>query len=565
MITVETLRELPVFAGVAENVLAHVAARTADIRLRAGDYLIHEGEIPAFFVLLDGKLEVTKNVGGIERIITVRDQPGDFGGETPLLLGAPAVANMRATAPSRVARIEGVDFHTLVGHSHALAARMMAAMRERVAGIGEFAEITAAEVVIVGRPNDRECFEMRDFLSRNRITYDFLATDDPLAAEHIPDLPSYGDHCPIVRLADGAVLVAPEIREVAARLPSLSVAPKECDYDVTIVGGGPAGLGAAVYGASEGLRTLMVERVAPGGQAGTSSRIENYLGFPTGLSGDDLGHRALEQAKRFGAEIVVTRRVESIRPGAAGAAHTIVLDRGEEVRSRIVVIAAGVAWRTLGVPSLEQFIGGGVFYGAARSEALEAQGKDVFLIGAGNSAGQAAMFFSNYAKSVTLVCRGPKLEKSMSYYLIEELHTKENVRILLDSEITAGYGVVNLEAIDVRDGRAGTLARTPAQALFVLIGAIAETAWLPQEIARDADGYVLTGPDAARSDIGAARWPLERTPYLLETTVPGIFAAGDVRHGSIKRVAASVGEGSMTIAFAHQYLAEQAGAPPLSL
>jgi len=558
----EALRGLELFADVDPRVVAHVASRAADVHVRDGEYLLHEGEIPAFFVLIEGRVEVTKRVGGVERVIATRERAGDFAGEVPLLLGSAAVANIRASGPARVARIDGVDFHTLLAHSPGLSSQVMASMTERVAGISALVESGAADVIIVGRPGDAACYELRDFCSRNRIPYDFLALDDPLADEHVPELASYGDHCPIVRLCDGTVLVEPTTRMLAEHCPTLQIAPTSQEYDVTIVGGGPAGLAAAVYGASEGLRTLMVERVAPGGQAGTSSRIENYLGFPTGLSGDDLGHRALEQAKRFGAEVVVTRRVDEIRAGSDGGRHTVVLDGATTVRSSAIVIAAGVVWRTLGVPSLERFVGSGVYYGAARSEALETLEHDVFLIGAGNSAGQAALFFANYARSVSIVCRGPGLERSMSYYLIEQLRAKDNVRVLASSQVTAGYGSARLEAIDVRDAVTGVTARSPTQAVFVLIGATAQTNWLPGEVARDAAGYILTGEDAA-SARGAERSPApDRAPYLLETTVPGIFAAGDVRHGSIKRVAASVGEGSMAIAFVHQYLAERAAAEP---
>jgi thioredoxin reductase (NADPH) len=313
------------------------------------------------------------------------------------------------------------------------------------------------------------------------------------------------------------------------------------------VGGGPAGLAAAVYGASEGLHTVMIEREAPGGQAGTSSRIENYLGFPTGISGDELASRALQQAKRFGAEILVTRSVV----GVDHDTREIELDGGEVVEARTIIVATGVAWRRLAVEGVEPLCGRGIYYGASRSEAAATHGLDIFLIGAGNSAGQAAMHFSSYARKVTLVVRGDSLGKHMSHYLIEEIAKKPNVSVLLQSEVSAVFGDEHLEAVEITDRPSGTTSRQAAAGLFVFIGADAATDWLPAAVARDTTGYILTGADV----VSAARWPLERDPFLLETSVPGIFACGDVRFRSVKRVASGVGEGSMAIAFVHQYLA----------
>jgi thioredoxin reductase (NADPH) len=350
---------------------------------------------------------------------------------------------------------------------------------------------------------------------------------------------------PVVILADGRRLDAPTLRELAEGL-KLQTCPGSGSYDVAIVGGGPAGLAAAVYGGSEGLRTIMIEREAPGGQAGTSSRIENYLGFPSGISGDDLANRALLQAKRFGTEILVTREVSSIATARDG--HCITLDGGDTVSARAIVLATGVRWRVLECAEAGALVGRGVYYGAARTEALGTRGKDVFLIGGGNSAGQAAMFFSSYARTVTLLVRGPSLEKSMSHYLIEQLATKRNIAVETETTVTAVGGSGHLEGITTRDERSGVTRERDAHALFVFIGADAETGWIPSSVERDARGYVRTGRDIEH-------WPEARAPFPLETSVPGIFAAGDVRSESVKRVASSVGEGSMVIAFIHQYLA----------
>jgi thioredoxin reductase (NADPH) len=340
----------------------------------------------------------------------------------------------------------------------------------------------------------------------------------------------------------------------------LQTAPRHADYDLAVIGGGPAGLAAAVYGASEGLRTVLVERVAPGGQAGTSSRIENYLGFPSGVSGDELSVRARQQAARFGAELIVARHAQSVLTPAESrsSSYTLLLDGGDRVGAAAVVVATGVEWRRLAVPGMDALLNRGVYYGAAQTEAAAVRGQSVILVGGGNSAGQAAMLFSSYAERVTLLVRGPAVAASMSQYLIDQLGTKGNIRIETMSEVSAVEGNECLEFVTIRNHQRGTEERQACAGLFVFIGARPETHWLPASVIRDEWDYVCTGRDVM--DLLAAgrgaEWPLERDPYLLETSAPGVFAVGDVRHGSIKRVAASVGEGSMAIAFVHQYLAE---------
>jgi thioredoxin reductase (NADPH) len=305
-----------------------------------------------------------------------------------------------------------------------------------------------------------------------------------------------------------------------------------------------------VYGASEGLRTLVIEREAPGGQAETSSRIENYLGFPTGVSGEELSRRALQQARRLGAEILVTRSVARLDPEG----KVIELDGGHRLRARSVILATGVSWRRLATEGFDRLLGKGVYYGASRSEASATQGQDIHLIGAGNSSGQAALYFAGHARTVSLVVRGDSLEKGMSQYLVDQLRSKPNIRVELHSEVEAVHGDKVITSLDLAHRLTKEVRRVESGGVFVFIGADAETDWLPEGIARDARGYVLTGEPAAKT----GRWPLERDPYLLETTVPGIFAAGDVRASPVKRVAAAVGEGSMAVAFVHQYLAQAA-------
>ena len=360
---------------------------------------------------------------------------------------------------------------------------------------------------------------------------------------------SQEDDLPTIRVIGGKTVIRPRHRRVAELL-QLGTEAEAAEYDTVIVGAGPAGLAAAVYGASEGLNTIVVERQAPGGQAGTSSRIENYLGFPSGVSGDELASRALQQARRLGAEILVTRTIERID----ASTRQVQLDGGDVIRARTIILACGVTWRKLAIDGFDRLAGRGISYGAARSEAPTTHGQDIHIVGAGNSAGQAALFFSNHARSVTIVCRGVSVAKSMSRYLIAQLEARANIRTLVDSEVAAAYGDLSLEQIDVRNRTTRETTRLQSGGLYIFIGADAQTDWLPPEIALDKQGYVLTGSEMRAT----GRWNLARDPYLLETSVPGIFSCGDVRFGPVKRVAAAVGEGSMSIAFVHQYLKEAA-------
>jgi thioredoxin reductase (NADPH) len=552
VITPEDVAKIPLLARLPAEDRALLASRAADIKLHAGEWLIREGELPEFFVLLDGELDVIKTVGGEDQVVTTFE-PGTYFGDVSLLLGAAAVAGLRARGDARVMRVDPADFQSLVADHPEISAEMQRTTAGRVGQLQQLAMDAPADVVrVIGRNEVAACHELRDFLTRNRITHEWLDLDDPVAEAHIPQDVRAIPTCPVVLLPDDETMVEPDLRAVAERL-GMRTAPSSDSYDLAIVGGGPAGLAAAVYGASEGLRTLVVEQIAPGGQAGTSSKIENYLGFPGGISGDDLSHRAWQQATRFGADFVIARRVTGIRCPQDGRA--LVLDGGEEVRCRALVLATGVSWRRLAVPGLDRFTGRGVFYGAARTEAAGTSGKDIYLVGGGNSAGQAAAYFADYAKRVTILIRGESLAATMSQYLIDHLANQANVTIEPFTEVIEGRGDEYLTAIVTKNVRTGEERERRTDALFVFIGADAETNWLPAEIARDPTGYLLAGRDVPTGD-GDASWPLKREPAFLETSVPGIFAAGDVRCGSVKRVAAGVGEGSMSVAFVHQYLAE---------
>jgi thioredoxin reductase (NADPH) len=461
------------------------------------------------------------------------------------MLGMPAFVGLRALVPSRLACIESTDFHAILTESPEAATILGQTLARRVNFIRDaYKSATLTQATIVGDPYDFACHDLRDFLARNQISFDWLDPSNPGDQSCCPAEVLAAGRYPVVVLADGRVLESPTLRQLAAGL-NLVTCPSGDDFDVVIIGGGPAGLAAAVYGGSEGLRTVMIEREAPGGQAGTSSRIENYLGFPGGISGSDLANRAFQQAKRFGTRIVVTRSVESIEPTSEG--QLVHLDGGDVVKTKTIVLATGVTWRRLQAEGAERLVGRGVYYGAARTEALGVRGRDVFLIGGGNSAGQAAMFFSNYARNVTLLVRGTSLEKSMSHYLIEQLASKKNISVETQTTVAAVGGEAHIETISTRDEKTGVITERHADALFSFIGADADTAWLGDEIERDKLGYVLTGRDIAG-------WNFSRPPYSLETSVPGVFAVGDVRSTSIKRVAAGVGEGSVVIALIHQYL-----------
>jgi thioredoxin reductase (NADPH) len=553
MITADLLSRISLFAPLPESERASLAARAADVRVEADEYLLIEGQTPAFFGLIEGRIDVFKVMGGRDQRITSFG-PGDYFGEVPLLLGAPALASLRATEPARLMRLDAPDFLEMVSQCRVLSGEISRTMATRVARLQQVAvDAPSAMATVIGHPTDPACYDLREFLSRNRVPFTWREDGHapPGAAAPPP---------PIVVLPDGQRLEAPSFRALAEAL-GMQTTPAHELYDVAIVGGGPAGLAAAVYGASEGLRTLLVERTALGGQAGTSSRIENYLGFPGGLAGDELSNRAYQQALRFGAEMLVARSVagfEAAEPGSA-APHALVLEDGTRVSSHAVILATGVEWRRLDIPGFDRLVGHGVYYGAARAEALRLRGQNVHLIGGGNSAGQAAMLFSSYAESVTMLVRGPSLAASMSQYLVDQLAAKANVTVECNVEVVGVEGSDGLEAIHVVCGAAGGKERRSSDGLFVFIGARAETSWLPEAVIRDQWGYVCTGRDVMDllHERPPATWPLARDPYLLETSIPGVLAAGDVRHGSIKRVSAGVGEGSMAVAVVHQYLAER--------
>lgn len=407
-------------------------------------------------------------------------------------------------------------------------------------------------VRVVGNKWSERSYESRLFLARNHVHYQWLELDRDPEAQRLYELFGRGtEELPLVLLPDGSVLRGVGNAELADAL-GLRTRPEGDLYDVVIVGAGPAGLAAAVYGASEGLRTAIIERDAPGGQAGQSARIENYLGFPNGLSGSDLSHRAVTQARRLGAEMVLARRVEELE--TRGSIHALRLDDGTEIETRAVVVSAGVSYRLLAAEGVSDFTGRGVFYGASANDAPATAGDDVYVVGAANSAGQAALNLAEHAKRVVVLVRGDSLDESMSSYLSERVVEHPNIEVRFRTEVESGGGDDHLEWLELDDRAHGTKERVEASWLYVFIGALPRTDWMGDAVARDRHGFVLTGQDVATLDGDGVRWPLERPPLVFETSVPGIFAAGDVRSSSMKRVASAVGEGSGAISSVHGYL-----------
>ncbi|MFN8570590.1 MAG: FAD-dependent oxidoreductase [Gemmatimonadaceae bacterium] len=405
---------------------------------------------------------------------------------------------------------------------------------------------------VAGTALSASSYVVREFLSTNQVPYRWVDLDqDASTRELIQAQPDGLSKLPVVFFPDGTQLARPDHRQLAEKLGMQTKAQRPF-YDLLVVGGGPAGLAAAVYAGSEGLRTILVERRAPGGQAGTSSMIENYLGFPSGISGGDLARRAATQARRFGVEILTAQDVVSVRREDPYRIAT--LADGTELSSYVLLVASGMEVRTLDVPGAESLSGVGVYYGAALSEATSYRGQDVFVVGGANSAGQGALFFSRYARTVTMVVRAESLGASMSQYLVDRIGETPNIRVMSRTSVTAAHGTERLEALTIRHEADGTEEQVPAAAVFVFIGTMPRTDIVSDLVLRDNQGFILTGNDLDASQRTAARWPLERQPYFYETSVPGIFAAGDVRHGSGKRVAAAVGEGSATVSMVHQYL-----------
>ena len=518
-------------AGAALAMLADLAASGAEVALLVADERLVE--MPA----VDFLVRARDLHPGARRVLLI--QRGDWSAAHP------AVCAMT---------LGKIDYH-LYAPWHPLERILYPAVSEFLAAWDKSREPSFTVFRIVGPPRSPSSHRLRDVLSRAGVPYRFFDGSSEEGLRLLREHQMVGARAPVAVCNDGTVLVDPSRADLMGKLgfrTDLDV--RACN--VVIVGAGPAGLAAAVYAGSEGLSTLVLEPVVPGGQAGTSSLIRNYLGFPHGLSGEDLTNRATEQAWLFGVDIVITRAAGLT---AGGPDRIVRTAGGSEVTARAVIIATGVAWRSLGVPALEALVGAGVFYGAAGAEARAMAGRDVFVIGAGNSAGQAAIHLAKYAASVTMVVRGPGLRASMSEYLVAEISKTANIDVRPATEVVDGGGRGSLETLTLRHRTSGATDVVPAAALFVMIGGEPHTQWLEGSVERDEGGFILTGRDLYRADEPPARWPLGRPPMLLETSTPGVFAAGDVRHRSIKRVASAVGEGATAIQLLHEYLRAEQG------
>jgi len=393
---------------------------------------------------------------------------------------------------------------------------------------------------------------VKDFLARSQIPYQWLDIERDEEAKTLVESSSEGrPQLPTLFFPDGSVLVAPDLSTLADKV-GMTTRAHQPFYDLIIIGAGPAGLGGAVYGASEGLRTVVIEKEAAGGQAGTSARIENYLGFPQGISGADLTRRATTQAQRLGAEILTTREIVGLR--VEDPYRYVILNDGSELSCRALLISTGVQVRELHVPGIEPFIGGSVYYGAATSEAVHYKGRKVFVIGGANSAGQGAMFLSRFASEVSVLVRNDSLQESMSQYLIDQINETKNITVMANSEVTAVEGTEHLRAITINNNKSGESETLPADAIFIFIGAVPSTAIVKGIVELDEAGFIYTGQDLMRNGQRPKNWKPRRDPFLLETSVPGIFAAGDVRHGVIRRVASAVGQGAVAVSLVHKYL-----------
>jgi len=410
---------------------------------------------------------------------------------------------------------------------------------------------------VLGTRWSSKAYDLRDFLARNHVPYQWidveLSAEDPEVRQLIASVGNDAHQLPLTLFPDGTRMFQATPAELAEKI-GLRTRSETQFYDLAIVGGGPGGLAAAVYGASEGLKTVMIDREAPGGQAGLSSRIENYLGFPSGLSGADLARRAVMQAQRFGVEIIAPQEVVGLR--AEGPYRILKLADGNEISCHAVLIATGVQWRRLEIPGVERLQGSGVYYGGGSQEAISCKGESVYIVGGANSAGQAALNFSQYAEKVVILIRGDSLSASMSRYLIDQIEKTPNIQLWTHAEAIEVHGDTHLEEISVQCSDTNTVDRVPANAMFIFIGALPRTDWLEGSVVRDERGFVLAGPDLLKNGKHAAGWNLDRDPFLLESSMPGVFVVGDVRYGSIKRVASAVGEGAIAVQFIHRYMAK---------
>ena len=509
------------------------------------------GANPPFFVVTSGALDVLRPTPAGDELV-VSHPPGHFTGEINMLSGRRGLVRLRGAEDGEAIEVERERLLTLVQTDSELSEILMRAFILRR---GELIARGFGDVVFVGSNHCAGTLRIKEFLTRNGHPYTYIDLDrDPGVQDLLDRFHVEPEDVPVVICRGEFVLRNPSNREIADCLGFNDAIDQTHVRDLVIVGAGPSGLAAAVYGASEGLDVLVVESTAPGGQAGSSSRIENYLGFPTGISGQELAGRAYNQAQKFGAQLLIAKGAKQLtcdrRP------YAIEIDDGPRVPARAVIIATGADYRKAAIPELERFEGSGVYYGATFIEAQLCGGEDVIVVGGGNSAGQAAVFLAQTTRHVHMLVRSGGLAESMSRYLIRRIEDNPKITLLTTTEIDGLEGGDHLEGVTWKNTPTGARDTRPIRHVFIMTGAQPSTGWLDHCVALDAKGFIKTGPDLTREDLAAAKWPLARAPHLLETTLPGVFAVGDVRGGNVKRVASAVGEGSIAVAFVHQVLAE---------
>jgi thioredoxin reductase (NADPH) len=555
----DTRRGLPLISSRVEQIfptltpaqIRRIAPHGHNRAMQRGEVLVEQGDrnVP-FFVVVSGEVEIVRPSGGVETLITIHG-PGQFSGEVNMLSGRPAVGRMRATKPGELIELDRQYMLALVQTDAELGEILMRAFILRrvelvAAGVGD--------VVLIGSMHSAGTLRIKEFLMRNGHPHSYIDLErDPEVQNLLDGFHVSASEIPVVICRGENVLRNPTNQQVADCLGFNETIDQTQMRDLVIIGAGPSGLAAAVYGASEGLDVVMLETSSPGGQAGSSSRIENYLGFPTGISGLELAARAYNQAQKFGAQMLIAR---GTRLTCDRKPYIVEVENRARIQTRTIVIATGAQYRRLPFKNLSRFEGAGIYYGATFVEAQSCSGEEVIVIGGGNSAGQAAVFLAETTKRVHMLIRSAGLAESMSRYLIRRIEQSPMIVLHPHTEIIALEGGDQLESVRWRNNQTGQVEEHNIRHVFVMTGADPNTPWLDGCVALDAKGFIKTGSDLSPEDLSAARWPLARPPYLLETSLPGVFAIGDVRGGSIKRVASAVGEGSVAISFIHQVLQE---------
>jgi thioredoxin reductase (NADPH) len=540
------------FPALTPTLIARIAQHGRVRPVERGEVLVEAGDqVVPFFVIKSGQVEIVQPSGDTETLVAVHG-PGHFTGEINMISGRRALVRARVTEPGEVIELDRAEMLALVQTDSEIGDLLMRAFILRrveliAHGIGD--------VVLAGSNHCAGTLRVREFLTRNGHPYTYIDLDRDAGAQELLDRFQVDpEDIPVLICRGEVVLRNPSEREIADCLGLNEPIDPERLRDLIIVGAGPSGLAAAVYGASEGLDVLVLESSAPGGQAGASSKIENYLGFPTGISGQELAARAYTQAQRFGAHLMVARR--ATRLDCSRRPYAIEIDDGERIVARAVILATGAEYRKLSLPNLAQFEGAGVYYGATFIEAQLCGGDEVIVVGGGNSAGQAAVFLSQTARRVHMIIRAAGLAETMSRYLIRRIEQSPAIVLRTHTEIVGLDGTNHLERVSWRDNRTGEAETRNIRHIFVMTGARPSTHWLDGCLALDPKGFIRTGTDLSQDDLAAARWPLARAPHLLETSLPRVFAVGDVRGGNLKRVASAVGEGAIAVAFVHKVLAE---------